>query len=148
MTLILVGIFLLILAVILFAVGVGSRVDEGKRKADLAKMLEDRKPELSGEQPTVLIQAAGSENDALARLLSSFDFSKRWAVMIQQAGMTWTPAQMVLSMAILAIIGGLLGLRFHLLLDPVLSALGLAAVFATFPLLIVRHKRTKRMALF
>jgi tight adherence protein B len=148
MTLILVGVFLLILAVILFAVGLGSRVDEGKRKADLAKMLEDRKPELSGEQPTILIQAAGSEDDALARLISGFNFSKQWTAMIQQAGMTWTPAQMVLSMAILGMVGALFGLRFHVLLDRALSAFALAVLFAALPLLFVRHKRKKRMALF
>lgn len=148
MTFILVGVFLLILAVILFAVGVGSRVDEGKRKADLQRMIEDRKPELAGDQPTVLFQPAGSEDDALARLLSGFDFSKKWAAMIQQAGMTWTPAQMVLSMAILAIVGALLGLKLHLLLDTVLSAVGLGVLFSLIPLLIVRHKRKKRMAQF
>src|SRR5689334_8921733 len=98
MILLLVGIFLLIFSVILFAVGVGSRVDEGKRKSELARMLEDRKPELAGEQATVLIEPAGMENDALARLLSGFDFSKKLATMSQQAGLTWTPAQVVLSM--------------------------------------------------
>ena len=147
MTLLIVGIFLLLFSVILFAVGLGSRVDEGKRKAELARMLEDRKPELA-EQPTVLIELAGSENDVLARILSGFDFSKKWGAMIQQAGLTWTPAQMVISMTILAIVGALLGLKFHLLLDPTLSSIALAALFAALPLLFVRHKRKKRMALF
>ncbi|SRR5579883_38314 len=148
MIFLLIGIFLLIVSVILFAVGLGSRVDEGKRKAQLARMLEDQKPELAGEQSTVLIEPAGSEDDALARLLSSFDFSKKWTSMIQQAGLTWTPAQMVLSMGVLALVGILLGLKFHLLFDPVLSGIALGALFSSLPFLFLRHKRTKRLAKF
>src|SRR5579871_2315949 len=147
MTLLIIGIFLLLFSVILFAVGLGSRVDESKRKTELARMLDDRKPELA-EQPTVLIEPAGSENDALARLLSGFDFSKKWGTMIQQAGLTWTPAQVVVSMTILAIVGGLLGLKLHLLLDATLSVIALAALFAALPLLFIRRKRKKRMAQF
>lgn len=148
MTFLLIGIFLMIVSVILFAVGVGSRVDEGKRKAQLVRMLDDQKPELAGEHSTVLIEPAGEENDALARLLSGFDFSKKWASMIQQAGLTWKPSQMVMSMGGLALVGALLGLRFHLLLDPTLSALGLSALFASLPLFFLRRKRAKRMAKF
>lgn len=148
MVLLIVGIFLLILAVILFAVGLGSRVDEGKRKAELARMLEDRKPELAGEQSSVLIEPSGEESDALARLLSSFSFTKKLESAIQQAGMTMTVPQLVMTMAVAAIFGILLGIRLRILIDPVLSAIVLGMALASIPLLFVRRKRTKRMAKF
>ena len=148
MTFLLIGIFLMIVSVILFAIGVGSRVDESKRKAELARMLEDRKPETSGEQSTVLIEPAGAEGDVLAQALAGFDFSKKWTVMIQQAGLSWTPAQLVMSMAVLALVGILIGLKLHVLVSAPLSALALGALFATVPFLYLRRKRTKRLAKF
>ena len=148
MTLLFIGIFLLILAVILFAVGLGTRVDEGKRKGELARMLEDRKPELAGEQSSVLIEPSGEERDALARLLSGFDFTKNLEASLQQAGMTMTPAQLVMAMAVTGILGAVFGLKIHLLINPVLSAVGLGALLATLPLLVVRHKRKQRLAKF
>jgi len=148
MILLIVGIFLLILSVILFAVGLGSRVDEGKRKAELARMLEDRKPELSGEQSSVLIETPGEESDALARLLSSYSFTKTLEAMLQQAGMSMTVPQLVMAMAVGAIIGILIGIRFRILIDPVLSAIAVGLVLASIPVLFVRRKRTKRMAKF
>src|SRR5690349_3880896 len=120
MTFLLIGIFLMIVSVILFAVGLGSRVDESKRKTELARMLEDRKPETSGEQSTVLIEPAGAGGDVLAQALAGFDFSKKWTVMIQQAGLSWTPAQLVMSIAALALAGILLGLKLHVLLSAAL----------------------------
>lgn len=148
MTFLLIGIFLLIVSVILFAVGLASRVDEGKRKAELARMLEDRKPELAGEQSTVLIEPSGEERDALARLLSGFGFTKKWESQIQQAGMSWTVPQLVMFMAVAAIFGGVIGLKIPVLIDPILSAVALAGLLASLPLFVVRRKRKKRMAKF
>ena len=148
MTFLIVGIFLLIFSVILFAIGLGSRVDESKRKAQRARMLEDRRPEAAGEQPTVLIEPAGESSDALARLLSGFDFSKTWETWLQQAGMTWTVPQLVITMVITGLVGALLGFKIHLLIDTTLSMMVLGALFACLPLLFVRRQRKKRLAKF
>ena len=91
---------------------------------------------------------SGSETDALARLLTRFDFTKKWESLLQQAGMTWTVAQLVMAMAVSGIFGALIGFKIHVLLDTVVSAIGLGGLFAALPLLFVRQKRTKRMAKF
>jgi len=140
--------FLFFVSVILFAVGLATRVDEGKRKAELARMLEDRKPELAGEQSSVLIEPSGAENDPLARLLSRFNFTKKWESLLQQAGMTWTVNQLLLTMMATATIGALIGLKLRILIDAAVSAVGLGMVFALLPLLLVRRNRKKRMAKF
>lgn len=148
MTFLIVGIFLLIFSVILFAIGLGSRVDEGKRKGHLARMLEDRRPEAAGEQPTVLIEPAGESGDVLARLLSGFNFSKTWESWIQQAGMTWTVPQLVIAMLITGLAGALIGFKIHLLIDTALSMIAVGALFACLPLLFVRRQCKKRLAKF
>jgi tight adherence protein B len=148
MTPLIVGIFLLILAVILFAVGIASRFDESKRKAERARMLEDQKAEITHEQSTVLIEPANSESDVLASLLSGFGFTKQWERLLQQAGMTWTVPQLVMTMAVTGIVGGVIGFKVPILLDPILSVIVLAGAFGALPLLFARNKRKKRMAKF
>ena len=141
------AVFLGILALILVTVGVGMQYVERQRRKRVGGMLRDPQVPAGTHTPTVLLQS-GADSNALDRTLNHFDFTRKWAAELQQAGLTWSVPQLLLTMFVAGLAGFVVGTRFNILIDPGLSTLVVTLAFAMAPRLFVRHKRNSRMAKF
>lgn len=139
--------FLLIFALVLIAVSVGWGFLESQRKKKVVGMLQTVAGETVITETTVL-KEAGAEEDPLNRLIARLNITQKLQTQIQQAGMDWTVGRLIVTMAVMAVIGVLLGLWLRILIFPWLSALVLGLLFGFAPYLYVRHKRSKRLNAF
>jgi tight adherence protein B len=145
---VLLAIFLGIVVLVLVTVGLGLHWYDRQRRTRVSGMLRDPQVELAAGQATVLLQEAGGDNSPITRYLAAFDFPKRWAAEMQQAAITWSVPQLLLTMFVAGLAGFVVGTRFNILIDPGISAGVLAVVFAAAPKLWIRHKRSARMSKF
>jgi len=97
-----------------------------------------------GEPLSILKRNGAGEGSLLARLLFGAARAQALHQLLLQAGLAWTTARFMTYTGIGAACGLLLGLTLH---QPLLLSLVFAAVGALLPLLSVRRKRAKRMAL-
>jgi tight adherence protein B len=137
-----------IFAIVLIAVSVGWGALEARRQKKVVGMLQTVAGKSAVVETTVLKDAGGGEPDLLTRLVSGLNLSTRLQTKIQQAGLDWTVGQLVLAMGVAAIIGGLLGLRFKILIIPALSCVAAALILGSLPYLYVVQKRAKRLNMF
>lgn len=144
----LIFVFLSLFSIVLVSVGLGAYFMEQRHRRRVGGMLRAVEGQTSLPQATVLIQRAGAQAGGLARLLSGFDFLKRMETSIQQAGLEWTVTTLLLSMACLALLGAVAGLRFNFLLYQGLSVLAGAVLFGLLPWLYVLRAGRKRLARF
>lgn len=138
--------FLVVFALTLLSARIGSRYLDNRRKKQVADMLQTA----SGE-PTVTVTNLLKEIDqgkptGLKRLVSSLQFSKHATEQIQQAGLNWSASRLLSAMGLAMIPGFGLGFLFPILLNGPVTAITLALVFGITPYLLVRHKRSKRLA--
>jgi len=66
--------------------------------------------------------------------------------MIQQAGLNWSPSRLMAAMALMMIPGFGLGLMVPFLFNAATTAVVLALAFGSAPYVVVRQKRSKRLA--
>ena len=140
--------FLGVFAVVLVAVSLGWSFVEAQQKKKVVGMLETVAGEKAVTETTVLKDPASEGQDLLNRLLAQLDLSAKLQAQIQQAGLDWTIGKLLLTMAIAAAVGAVLGLRLKVLIVPALSAAGLAVLLGIMPYLYVLRKRSKRMSMF
>jgi len=137
--------FLVVFILMLFAVSIGLKVLDARRKQQMAGMLDT-----AAGEPVVTISSLLKEIDSeqptrLNALVASLQFSKHMGELLQQAGMTWPATRLLGLMAGLTIPGFALGLMFPFLVNGPFTAMVLAATFGALPYLFVRRKRTKRL---
>jgi tight adherence protein B len=96
----------------------------------VTKLLKDLAPEVSG----------------FSQMLKSLNVADHLQSSIKQAGLSWSPSTLFMATVGAAVPGFLIGLRFPLLINEVLSCLLLAVATASLPYIYVRTKRRKRMA--
>jgi tight adherence protein B len=143
-------IFLLFVAmfvVVALVLAFGSNILESQKKKKVTEMLQTAVGEQQRTETKVLLEPEGEE-DAMARFLSRFNFAKNLESTIEQAGQTQSVHALLFQMLIAALVGGLLGLRFNVLISPALSAGAFALVAGMLPLMLVRRARSKRMHAF
>jgi tight adherence protein B len=136
--------FVILFALILLGVSVGTKFYDARRKKHVAGILQTA----AGEQVTVTQLLKELESDrppGFRKMLSTFQFTRHAQTQIQQAGMTWSPTRMISAMALAMIPGLGIGAVMPFLLNGPLTGIVLAVVFATIPYLVVRHKRKKRL---
>jgi tight adherence protein B len=99
------------------------------------------------EAPRVFLYdpADPAQKKSLAQHLPGVGFIAR---QVTAAGLDWPPEVVLLSMAGLAFVGMLIGIRVRVLIFPELSAAGLAIVLGWLPYLFIARKRDKRLAEF
>ena len=137
-------IFLVLFAVILTAVGLGYSFLERQRKKQVEGML----TVVSGSQGAATEAAIlrdEVETDPFAAMLAKLQVTEGIPRLLQQAGLDWSPARMVISMAIGGAIGGVVGwiaqpLGFQFI-SAAVGALGLGGL----PYFYVAFKRGSRM---
>jgi len=140
--------FVVVFALILLAVSVGTKFFDAQRKKQVASMLET-----ASGQPTVSVDTLLKELDperatGFKALLTSFQFSRHAQTQLQQAGLNWSSARLLAAMGLAAIPGLGLGSLLPFILNGPTTAIALAIAGAVVPYLFVRHKRKKRLEKF
>ncbi len=138
--------FVVLFAVIIGAATLGMRYFDARRKKQVSNMLNSATGEQS-ETPTgmLLMDAEDGPRSAMERLFSELDVAQKLDVLIQQAGMDWTPRRFVIMSSVTTAIGVALGIKFPILLSTGVTALSFGLAAAVMPYLYVRHMRTKRL---
>jgi tight adherence protein B len=145
MSLMLAGIFLLVFALIMAIAVFGFLYRQQHRQ----KVVKDMLQTVAGNRPmpvTKLLKDLAPEASGFSQILKSLNVSDHLQSSIKQAGLTWTPSTLFMATVGAAVPGFLLGLRFPLLINEVLTCLTMAVATASLPYMYVRVKRNKRMA--
>jgi tight adherence protein B len=136
-------IFLVLFAVLMTAVGLGSRFVEMRDKKQMASMLNPGTPETEEAQTSILV--AQVDRDPLDAFLAGSDLKGRLQTVLAQAGLQWTPGQLVLAMAVGAVAGAMLGYLLQPLGFLMASVVAFAFVLGGAPYFFVRFKRSARL---
>jgi tight adherence protein B len=140
--------FLGVLAMMLLIFSAGWQFVERQRKKKVVGMLKTVSGSDMVAETTVLKDLTGAGSDALTRMLEGLNLTKQLQAQIQQAGMDWTVNKLLFVMLGLGLVGGALGFRFRILVDPWASVAVLGLAFAMLPYINIRRKRSKRLGLF
>jgi tight adherence protein B len=138
--------FVVVFVLMLLAVSVGLKFFDARRKKQVVNMLHTAAGETNVSISTLLKEIDSGTPTGLKRLVSSMEFSRHVSEMIQQAGLNWSPSRLITAMGLAMIPGFGLGLLFPLVVNGATTALGLGLGFGMLPYIIVRKKRTKRLA--
>jgi tight adherence protein B len=136
--------FFVLFAIVMVAIGMGTRFLEVQRKKQVEGMLNVISGEHESDEPTILMQREGDPMDAILKKAAISKIER----FILQAGLTWTVSQLVSSIVIASVIGGALGLFFNPFGFRIVSILVIATLVGSMPYWFLRHKRTKRLAEF
>jgi len=147
MTLMFLVIFLVISALVLLAVSLGLKYWETARKRRVSGMLQVASGD-TASQPAAALVRDEEEASPVAKMLSSWEPTRKMDAWIKQAGLGWPPEQLLLQAVVFAAMGALLGFWTRLFIFPVWSAVGLACLFGLLPFVHVYRKRRQRLALF
>jgi tight adherence protein B len=140
--------FLIIFALVVMAVNIGSQFMESRKKRKVTEMLRNASGDAVPVQTRVLMEPETPVNVLLVKFLSRFNFVRRLETRIQQAGLTMPVHSLLIAMVILLILGALIGARLNPLMFPALSSPAIALVAASLPYAYVTVARKKRLAAF
>ena len=140
--------FVVVFALILLAVSVGTKFFDARRKKQMADILETASGESTVTVATLLKELDPERPTGFKSLLTSFQFSKHAQVQLQQAGLNWSSARLLAAMSLAAVPGLGLGSLLPFLVNGPTTAIGLGIVGAAAPYLFVRQKRKKRLEKF
>jgi tight adherence protein B len=138
--------FLVVFILILFAVSIGSKFFDARRKKQMSDMLQTASGDTVATISNLLKEAEPEQPTRLESLVSSLHFSKHSQELLQQAGMNWPATRLLGLMALLTIPGLIIGILFPFLVNQAFTALVLATTFGMMPYILVRRRRTKRLA--
>ena len=137
--------FVIVFALILLAVSVGTKFFDARRKKQMADLLETASGEAAVSVATLLKELEPERPTGLKALLTSFQFSKHAQVQLQQAGLNWSSARLLAAMGLAAVPGLGLGSLLPFIMNGPTTAILLGVGGAVAPYLFVRHKRKKRL---
>ena len=140
--------FFCVLGIILLATAFGLNFMEGQRRKQVRKMLLTVEGKPAEEKVANILNESGENGDALALAIARVPWAQRIEETLRQSGLNWSPQHLLALTAAGALVGLLLGWRFHFLAYSWLSLLGLGCAGASVPYLFVRHKRSTRLAEF
>jgi tight adherence protein B len=138
--------FVVVFALMLLAVSMGLKFFDARRKRQVAGMLQTASGEAQVSVANLLKELEPDRPTGIKRLLTSIQFSRHAAEQIQQAGLNWSPTRLISAMGLAMIPGLGLGSLIPFLLNGPVTAIVLGLVCGATPYLIVRQKRSKRLA--
>lgn len=141
----LVLLFLMLFAIVMIVIGLGFRLLEADKRKRLNSAL--AVASAAAPMPRTDILSDAPDGDRLP-VLSELPFYRRMEAYIQQAGMSWTPTSVLITMAVGAVIGILLGVRVRVPVFREFAMIGFAIFLGVLPYVFVQFKRNKRMAAF
>jgi tight adherence protein B len=145
MSLLLAGIFLLVFALIMAFAVFGFLYRQRHRQMVVKDMLQT----VAGNRPmpvTKLLKDIRPEVSGFYKVLTSVNIAGHLQTSIKQAGLTWTPSVLFMASVGATVPGFVLGLKFPIIINEILSCLLFAGLTGSLPYLYVRKKRKKRMA--
>ncbi|HLK64061.1 MAG TPA: type II secretion system F family protein [Bryobacteraceae bacterium] len=137
--------FIVVFVLILFAVTVGLKFLDARRKTQMVGMLQTAAGESVVTVTNLLKEIEPDKPTGFKQIVASLHFSKHAQEQITQAGLTWSANRLISMMAILGAAGFFLGLIIPGAASGPLTALGLAASLGSLPYVFVRRKRKKRL---
>ncbi len=138
--------FVVVFALALLAVSVGLKYFDARRKNQVVEMLQTASGEPVVSVSNLLKELESERPGGLKRIFSGMQFSRHAAEQIQQAGLNWSSSRLIASMGLMMIPGLGIGSLMPFLLNGPTTAIVLALVFGAAPYLMVRHKRSRRLA--
>src|SRR6185369_3053043 len=138
-------VFIVVFVLILFAVSVGMKFFDARRKTQMVGMLQTASGEPVVTLTNLLKEIEPEKPTGLKQVVASLHFSKHAQEQITQAGLTWSSNKLLTMMGVLAFFGFVVGLT---MLGPAAgpaAALGLAGGLGALPYVYVRRKRKKRL---
>src|ERR1700681_3115770 len=136
-------IFLVLFAVLMMAVGLGSRFLEMRSKKQLETMLNPESAAAEEVETSILVTP--TERDPLDAFLERSALQGKIQTLLQQGGLQWAPSHLLLAMVVGAVAGGFLGYVFQPLGFQIASVLAFAFVLGGAPLFYVRYRRSSRL---
>jgi tight adherence protein B len=134
-----------LVALVLFAVSVGLKFFDARRKKQVVDMLETASGENTIGITTLLKEIESDTPTGLKAILRSLQFTRHAQDQLMQAGMTWSPTRLMVAMVLMTIPGLALGFLWPILLNGPVTAVALGSILGASPYLFVRHKRKVRM---
>jgi tight adherence protein B len=138
--------FVVVFALMLLAVSMGLKFFDARRKRQVVDMLQTASGEPKVSVANLLKELEPDRPTGIKRLFASMQFSRHAAEQIQQAGLNWSPTRLISAMGLAMIPGLGLGSLVPFLLNGPVTAIVLGLTFGALPYLIVRKKRSKRLA--
>ena len=136
-------VFLVLFAVLMMAVGLGSRLLELRGKKQMENILNPVSGEVEQRETSILVTP--SEADPLEAFLERSNLLGGIQTLLQQAGLQWSPSHLLVAMVVGALVGGVLGFLLQPLGFMLFSVLAFAGVLGAAPWLYVRFKRNSRL---
>jgi tight adherence protein B len=137
--------FVVLFALVLFAVSVGLKFFDARRKQQVVDMLETASGENVPGITTLLKEIEPDKPTGFKALVRSLEFTRHAQDQLQQAGLTWSSQRLLACMALMTIPGLAIGFIWPVILTGPITSVVLALVFGASPYLFVRHKRKVRM---
>lgn len=140
--------FIIVFALVMLSVSVGTKFVDARRKKQMADLLDTASGDSAVSVATLLKELDPERPSGFKALLGSFQFSRHAQVQLQQAGLNWSSARLLAAMGLAAIPGLGVGSLLPILLNGPTTAIVLAITGAAAPYIFVRHKRKKRLDRF
>jgi len=137
--------FIVLFALILFAVTAGLKFFDARRKNQMVDMLQTAAGENVPTITTLLKEIEPDKPTGINALLRSLQFTRHAQDLLQQAGMDWSSSRLLTMMLVMTIPGFVLGMMWPVLISGPVTGVTLAMVTGAAPYLYVRHKRKVRL---
>jgi tight adherence protein B len=141
-------VFFVILAVALVATAIGLNVLEAQRTKQVSGILRTSGGKPAEEEAETKILVDPPKPDSLERIAARLKAARPLETLLQQAGLNWSVGQLLIAMAIGAVIGVAVGWKFNFLVFSGLSSAVLGAVGASLPYAYASFKRRRRLEEF
>src|SRR5207237_5115521 len=138
--------FIVVFALVMLAASMAMKFLDAKRKNQVAGMLQTAAGEAEIGITSLLKELEPAKPTGLKRLVSTMQFSEHAAELISQAGLDWSATRLLSAMGLLVVPGLVLGFLFPFLMNAPITAISLGLLFGGTPYMIVRQKRSKRLA--
>ncbi len=140
--------FFVVFVTIIGCVGLGFSYFKSQQKQHIRSMLRNAEASTPVEQRTVQLLRPADVEDLITKFVRRFKVAERLELTLEQAGKNWTVSKLVTVSCVLGAIGFLVGWRFRVFGYPEVSALLLAALGLSLPLLLILRKRAKNIGAF
>jgi tight adherence protein B len=131
----------------LVAFSVGFKFLETQQRIKVEKVLKTA-PATAPVAETKILKDQDQGSDAASSFLTRLAIVRKLEEDIRASGLLWRVEAVLLTMLALAVVGGLIGSQYYVLVFRELSIAGLALFLGVIPILYIRHKRSARLAEF
>ncbi len=140
--------FVIVFGVMMLSIGLAAQIIEKQRKRRVAGVLENVEDRPVTSAPAVLIRRTNDDRSSLQTLLSRLNFAAKVESWLEQSGLGWDFAHLVIAIVIAAAVGAVIGLKLRFGYPLGVSSTVLACMAGIVPFLYVYKKRKKRLAEF